>query len=86
MFVVRYLQVIEKQMTEASENEGEMWTCVCGDNKTVNIEVGSLIKYSGYFGALIHSQMRETSTRSLDLQLVTSDTLKLVLHLLIVVI
>ncbi|XP_045193461.2 kelch-like protein 9 isoform X2 [Mercenaria mercenaria] len=67
-------------MPETNE-ENEVWACKCGDGRKVKLCAQKLVEYSGYFCALMHSQMRETREKTLDLRLFTSDTIKLLIKM-----
>ena len=56
--------------------------CLCSDGKSVTVNPGHLASFSGYFSSLLHSEMKETRTRSLNLKLIHSDVLQTVLKLL----
>lgn len=55
--------------------------CKCGDGISVMINADILSDYSGYFSAIIHSQMKETKEKSLDLTLFSSTSVKLLLKM-----
>jgi hypothetical protein len=50
--------------TAASAHLDANYLCMCSDGKSVTINPGHLAVYSGYFSSLLHSDMKETRTRS----------------------
>ncbi|KAK7114473.1 hypothetical protein V1264_000528 [Littorina saxatilis] len=58
------------------------YICVCSDGKNVTVNPTQLSIFSGYFASLLHSEMKETRTKSISLKLVHSDVLQLIVNLL----
>lgn len=58
------------------------YICLCSDGKSMLVNPIHLSHFSGYFSSLLHSEMKETKTKSVTLKLISSDILQLVLNLL----
>ncbi|KAL8590637.1 hypothetical protein ACOMHN_011073 [Nucella lapillus] len=58
------------------------YMCICSDGKSVAVNPSRLSLVSGYFSSLLHSEMKETRTKTITLKLIPSEVLQLVLSLL----
>lgn len=68
--------------TPKSQVPDANYICMCSDGKSVSVNPSHLSLFSGYFASLLHSEMKETRTKSISLKLIHSDVLQLVVNLL----
>ena len=68
--------------TPKSQVQDANYICMCSDGKSVSVNPSHLSLFSGYFSSLLHSEMKETRTKSISLKLIHSDVLQLIVNLL----
>ena len=68
--------------TPKSQAHDASYSCMCSDGKSISVNPSHLSRFSGYFASLLHSEMKETRTKSISLKLIHSDILQLVVNLL----
>ncbi|XP_025115564.1 kelch-like protein 13 [Pomacea canaliculata] len=65
---------------KTSKHDDASYLCLCSDGKNISVNPSQLSRFSGYFSSLLHSEMKETKTKTVRLKLISSDILQLIIN------
>ncbi|XP_067651473.1 kelch-like protein 13 [Haliotis asinina] len=60
----------------------EQWTCICMDGTRIKISLQQFVQHSGYFAAMLRSDVQEHLTKEISLELLSVQTLSHIQNLL----
>lgn len=58
-----------------NDETDERWTCICTDGTRIEISLQQFVQHSGYFAAMIRSDVQEHLTKEISLELLSVQTM-----------